>query len=65
MKRDELKDIINNSVFEYQCKIKSNKKHLRYSFRPGYYTYYLAVNYTDNSLQLWCHFRLQIDIIFS
>lgn len=56
MNRRELKDIIDASVFEYQCKVKRVKKCLRYSFRPGYYTYYLIVNYSDNSMQLWCTF---------
>jgi len=56
MTRKELKDSINNSVFEYQCKVKGNKNHLRYLFRPGDYTYFLIVNYNDNSIKLWSHF---------
>lgn len=56
MTRKELKDIVDSSLFEYQCKIKGNKNHLRYSFRPGYYTYFLVVNYSNNSIKLWCHY---------
>ena len=53
MTRKELKETIALLPFEYICKIKGNKDHLRYHYNKNeVYWFLLTVNYKDNSCSL-------------
>jgi hypothetical protein len=56
MNRKDLKECIQELPFEYVCKVKGNKNHLRYHYdkNEGYW-FLLIINYTENSCSLFGH----------